>query len=129
VGGTTGGNLAVATFETVEAYIQSFPTEVQDQLRAVRATMREAAPGTDETISYGIPTLRLIGRHVVYFASWRRHISVYPIPALEDRLAEELRPYMSGQGTLRFPLGEPIPLELIGNVVRVLMNQRRDSSG
>jgi uncharacterized protein YdhG (YjbR/CyaY superfamily) len=116
----------VARFETTDAYIASFPPEVQDKLTAVREAMRDAAPGTEEAISYGIPTFTLEGRHVVYFAGWKRHISVYPKPAVDEALERELGPYISGRGTLRFPLDEPIPLDLIRRVVTMLLTQWRE---
>jgi uncharacterized protein YdhG (YjbR/CyaY superfamily) len=119
----------VAKFETVDDYIASFPVDVQVKLDAVRAAMADAAPGTEQTITYDIPTFTLDGRYIVYFAGWKRHISVYPIPNADEAFEKELAPYVSGRGTLRFALDEPIPLELIRRVVGGLMTQRRGSSG
>jgi len=114
----------VARFTTVDEYISSFPPDVQGALQAVRQTMRAAAPETEETISYDIPTLTLDGRYVVYFAGWKHHISVYPVPALEGKLGRDLEPYVAGKGTLKFPLDKPIPFDLIERVVGILIDQR-----
>ena len=114
----------MARFTTVDEYISSFPSDVQATLQAVRQTMRTAAPGTEETISYDIPTLTLGGRYVVYFAGWKHHISVYPVPAVEGQLGKDLEPYVAGKGTLKFPLDKPIPFDLIEQVVRLLIEQR-----
>ena len=116
--------------ETVDDYIASFPLDVQRTLEEVRAAIREAAPGTEERISYGIPTFTLDGRYVVYFSGWKRHISVYPIPDVEADadLAHRIAPYQSGKGTLKFPLDEPMPLDLIGAVAARLLEQRRESA-
>jgi uncharacterized protein YdhG (YjbR/CyaY superfamily) len=114
-------------FESVEAYIESFPPDVQAKLEAVRDAIRAAAPGTEETITYDIPTFTLGGKYVVYFAGWKRHISVYPIPDRDDALTRELQPYLSGKGTLKFPLDEPLPLELIGKVADALVRRRLSS--
>jgi uncharacterized protein YdhG (YjbR/CyaY superfamily) len=119
----------VAKFETVDDYIASYPADVQAKLEAVRAAMADAAPGTEQTISYDIPTFTLDGRYVVYFAGWKRHISVYPLPSADEGFQQELAPYVSGRGTLRFALDEPIPLELIRKVVSALMTQRQGPSG
>jgi uncharacterized protein YdhG (YjbR/CyaY superfamily) len=113
------------TFRTVDEYIASFPTDVQEKLQHVRRAMRAAAPGTEEAISYGIPTFMLDGRYLMYFAGWKRHISVYPIPAVDAQLGEEISRYKSGKGTLRFPLTKPIPYELIGRLVAAAMRNRR----
>lgn len=115
------------TFRTVDEYIGSFPADVQEKLQDVRRAMRAAAPGTEEAISYGIPTLMLDGRYLMYFAGWKRHISVYPIPAVDAQLDKEIERYKAGKGTLRFPLDEPIPYELIGRLVEASMRNRARS--
>jgi uncharacterized protein YdhG (YjbR/CyaY superfamily) len=57
---------------------------VQTVLQAVRDTIRAAAPGATESISYQIPTFSIGGRPVVYLAGWKKHLSLYPIPDLDD---------------------------------------------
>lgn len=118
----------MAKFESVDAYIGSFPPDVRPKLESVRQAISHALPGTEETISYDIPTFTLNGRYVVYFAGWKRHISVYPIPSGDEPLERELAPYVSGKGTLKFPLDKPIPLELVERLARLLLRQRTDSS-
>ena len=68
-------------------------------------------------ISYNIPTLKRDGRSVVHFAGWKAHVSLYPMPDGDADLERDLAPYSSGKGTLKFPLAEPIPLELVRRVV------------
>jgi uncharacterized protein YdhG (YjbR/CyaY superfamily) len=85
-------------------YIRSFPEEVQPILQRVRETVRGAAPGAEETISYGMPTMTLDGRFLVYFAGWKIHIGVYPVPAGDDSFERQIAPYRASKGTLRFPL-------------------------
>jgi uncharacterized protein YdhG (YjbR/CyaY superfamily) len=115
------------TYATVDEYIAAFPPDVQRTLTEVREAIRAAAPGTEERISYGIPTFTLAGRYVVYFSGWKRHVSVYPIPDVEGHpdLAKRIAAYQSGKGTLKFPLDEPMPLDLISAVAARLLEQRR----
>jgi uncharacterized protein YdhG (YjbR/CyaY superfamily) len=115
----------MAKFETVDEYIGSFPTDVQEKLESVRAAIRAAVPGTEERISYDIPTFTLDGRYVVYFSGWKKHVSVYPIPDADPALEREIKPHMAGKGTLKFPLSEPMPLELITRVAARLLEQRK----
>jgi len=115
----------VAKFETVDAYIASFPPDTRRTLEAIRAAIRAAAPGTEEKISYDIPTYLLDGERVVYFAGWKHHISVYPIPAADAELDAALAPYKAARGTLRFPLGKPVPIDLIGTVAATLLEHAR----
>jgi uncharacterized protein YdhG (YjbR/CyaY superfamily) len=117
----------LAKFETVDAYIASFPPDVRHILEEVRATIRRATRGTEEKISYDIPTCTLNGERVVYFAGWKRHISVYPIPGGDAAFDAELAPYRAARGTLRFPLDKPIPLDLIGKVAATLLQHKRDA--
>ena len=114
----------MATFVTVDEYIASFPPEVQRTLEEVRAAIRAVVPGTEERISYGIPTFALNGRYVVYFSGWKRHVSVYPIPDADPELAAAIKPFMAGKGTLKFALDKPIPIELIQRVAARLLEQR-----
>jgi uncharacterized protein YdhG (YjbR/CyaY superfamily) len=101
-------------------YIAGFPRPVQGVLKRVRSTIRKALPGAEEAISYQIPTFKMHGRYVLYFAGWKQHYSLYPA---NDRLVsafkEDLAPYeLSGKGTIRFPLSEPVPVKLIESIAR-----------
>ncbi len=109
---------------TIDAYIETFPEEVQTILREVRRRIGKAVPAADETISYGIPTFTLEGRYLVYFAGWKHHISVYPIPTGDATFDHEVEPYVAGKGTLKFPLTEPIPYNLIERVAALLHEER-----
>ena len=111
-------------FETVESYLGSFPDEVQPILEQVRTTIRSAVPAGEETISYDIPTVKVDGKPVVYFAGWKHHVSVYPIPEVDEALERELAPFRAAKGTLKFPLDRPIPYELIGKAAAQLAAQR-----
>jgi uncharacterized protein YdhG (YjbR/CyaY superfamily) len=122
------GSLVAEQFATVDQYIGSFPEDVQVILEEVRRRIRGVAPEAGETISYQIPTMTLSGRHLVYFAAWKHHISVYPVPALDESLEQELAPYRAGRGTVRFPLNKPIPYGLIERLVALLV-QRSLSRG
>ena len=104
--------------ETVTAYIAEFPRPTRAILRRVRAAIRKALPRADETIWYRIPTYKLHGRPVIYFAGWKRHFSIYPATArLVAAFEDELAPYeVNDKGTIRFPLTAPVPTALIGRL-------------
>lgn len=109
---------------TVDEYIESFPEDVQAILHEIRRRLHLAVPGAGERISYGIPTITIGDAYVVYFAAWKRHICVYPIPASDSALQEELAPYAAAKGTLKFPLSKPMPYELIERVGAQLAQRR-----
>ncbi len=105
--------------DTVDDYIAGFPKDVQKILRKIRRTIRAAAPGAEETISYSIPTYKLNGRPLIYFAAFKSHIGLYPVTApVKAKFRKELSGYKGGQGTVRFPLDEPIPYALIARIVK-----------
>ena len=113
--------MAKTDFKSVDEYIASQPEAVQGVLNRVRSTIRKAVPGAEEVISYKIPTYKLHGRPVLYFAGWRQHYSLYPstdhvVAALKDDLA----PYKVSKGTIRFPLSQPVPVKLIGRIAKFL---------
>ena len=115
-------------FRSVDQYIATHPENVQAILQRVRSAIRKAVPGAEETISYQIPAYKLDGRYVVYFAGWKRHLSIYPIPDADEALEKELAPYRASKGTLRFRLHEPIPHELVARVAALLAQRRREDS-
>ena len=116
-------------FATIDDYIGSFPEDVQPILQQVRDTIGDVAPGADETISYGMPTMTLDGRYLVYFAGWKNHISVYPAPDGDESFERQIAPYRASKGTLKFPLRKPVPYDLIEQVVQLLVKQRAGAEG
>ena len=83
----------------------------------LRALIKASAPDATETISYAIPTFDLNGRHLVHFAGYARHVGFYPVPSALEAFKEELKPYKSGKGSAQFPLGQPLPTDLIRQIV------------
>lgn len=105
---------------TVDEYIAEFPRPVQAALRKVRRAIRKGIPGAEEAISYRIPAFKVNGRVAIYFAGWKAHYSIYPSTAkLVAAFRKELAPYeVNDKGTIRFPLGAPVPLTLIEALAR-----------
>lgn len=105
----------------VDDYIAGFPPQTQKLLQQIRAIIRAAAPDAREKISYKIACFELNGRNLVYFAGWKKHVSLYPLPAGAKREAfqRQIARYAGGRGTLKFPLDEPLPVQLIEKVVKL----------
>jgi uncharacterized protein YdhG (YjbR/CyaY superfamily) len=101
----------------VDAYIADFPPETRAALQAIRALVAELVPEATETISYGIPTFDVGKKHLVHYAGYEHHIGLYPTPSAMDRFSGDLAPYARGKGSVRLPLGEELPLELIRRIV------------
>jgi uncharacterized protein YdhG (YjbR/CyaY superfamily) len=102
---------------SIDEYIAGFPQETREALEEIRALIRGAAPDATETISYGIPTFDLNGRHLVHFGGFANHVGFYPVPSAMQAFDEELKPFKRGKGSVRFPLGESLPIDLIRRIV------------
>jgi len=108
-----------ADFASMDEYIGTFPKDVQNILEEVRRTIKAAAPKAEEKISYNMPTFMLNGKYLIYFAGWKHHISLYPVPVGSDAFNKEVSKYAAGKGTLQFPLDKPLPLKLITKIVKL----------
>jgi uncharacterized protein YdhG (YjbR/CyaY superfamily) len=103
----------------VEDYLAALPEDQRAALEMLRKTIRDAAPEATETISYQMPTFKDRGRVLVYYAAFKDHCSLFPASeAVMEALGEELKPYFSGKGTLRFTPDKPIPVALVKKIVK-----------
>ena len=105
---------------TIDEYISNFPADTQTILEKVRQTIHEALPEATEAISYAIPAFNLHGRNVVFFAGWKHHISMYPLPAGDEAFQQAIAPYKRAKGSIQFPLDKPIPYDLVARIVTFL---------
>jgi uncharacterized protein YdhG (YjbR/CyaY superfamily) len=106
-----------ARFHSIDEYIATFPEDVQAILQDMRATIRAAAPDAEERISYQMPAFALNGI-LVYFAALKNHIGFYPTSSGIEAFRQELSAYEGSKGAVRFPIGEPLPKDLITRIVR-----------
>ena len=111
--------MAKTDCKSVDDYIAAQPDAVQSILGRVRSAIRKAMPEADEVISYKIPTYKLNGRAVLYFAGWKEHYSIYPASVpLVTAFKDELASYKVDKGTIRFPLSQPVPVRLIEHIAK-----------
>jgi uncharacterized protein YdhG (YjbR/CyaY superfamily) len=110
-----------APAKNVAAYIKPFPPEVRERLEKMRQTIRAAATGAEELISYNMPGYRLNGM-LVYFAGYKHHIGFYPASP-GARALEGAAKYAGGKGTLQFPHEEALPLALVKKIVQLRVKE------
>jgi uncharacterized protein YdhG (YjbR/CyaY superfamily) len=113
-----------ASPQSVDDYIATFPPEVAARLRQVRAAIHAEVPDGEERMRYGIAAVMLGGRYALHFAGWKKHIGLYPVPALPGPLEAEIAPRRSGKDTVGFPHNEPLPIELISRITRAIVELR-----
>ena len=113
--------------KNIDDYISGFPEHTQKGLEQIRAAVKKAAPNAEEAISYGIPAFNVNGRYLVYFAGYKKHLSIYPVPS-GNRIFEKdfATYYTSGKGTIQFPLDKPIPTSLVTKIVKFRIKENSE---
>lgn len=101
----------------IDGYIAGFPKDIQIILNKIRDVIRKAAPESEETINYGIPTFTLEG-NLVHFAAYKNHLGFYPAPSGIKAFQKELSIYKGSKGAVQFPLNKPLPVNLISRIVK-----------
>jgi uncharacterized protein YdhG (YjbR/CyaY superfamily) len=109
----------------IDDYIAGCPEHARDKLEEIRATIRKAAPGAEEKISYQMPAFDLNGI-LVYFAAQTRHIGFYPTSSGVTAFKDELGNYKSSTGAIQFPLDKPLPLGLIARIVKFRVRENAE---
>jgi uncharacterized protein YdhG (YjbR/CyaY superfamily) len=109
-------------YRSIDEYIRSFPRDVQKKLRELRKLIREQAPQAQEKISYQMPTFFLNG-NLVHFAAYSKHIGFYPTPSAISAFKSRLSKYENAKGSVQFPLDEPLPIQLIKQIVRFRVSE------
>ncbi|MEI8085651.1 MAG: DUF1801 domain-containing protein [Paludibacter sp.] len=107
---------AKTTAKDIDEYIATFPTEIQNLLEIMRATIKKAAPEAFETISYQMPTFKL-KTNLVHFAAYKHHIGFYPGASAIETFKNDLMGYKTSKGTVQFPIDKPLPIEIISKIV------------
>jgi uncharacterized protein YdhG (YjbR/CyaY superfamily) len=111
----------VAAPSSVDDYLATLPDDRRAGVEELRQTIRAAAPEATETIAYSMPAFRSHGgQFLVSFAAYKAHYSLFPASAaVVETLGAEVRPYLAGKGTIRFPANQPIPVKTVTKIVKI----------
>ena len=110
------------SYSSIDEYISSFPEHIQKKLVEIRTIIREQAPEAQEKISWQMPTFYLYG-NLVHFAGYAKHIGFYPGANGIATFESEISKYKYAKGSVQFPLGEPLPVELIKKIVKFRVDE------
>jgi uncharacterized protein YdhG (YjbR/CyaY superfamily) len=117
-----------ASFTSIDEYIALFPQDIQKILQQMRATIHAAAPQAQEKISYQMPAFAQKGI-LVYFAARKDYVGLYPTSSGTEAFKKELTAYDHTKGTIKFPLDEPLPLDLISEIVKFRLGENLNKTG
>jgi len=105
---------------TVDEYLAALSADRRGPMEDLRRTIRAAAPDATEVITYKMPGFKRNGRFLVSYDAFKQHYSLFPSSdPIIDALGDRVRPYLAGKGTLRFPADQPLPLDLITEIVKI----------
>ena len=108
--------------ESVDEYLAALSEDRRAALAQLRAAIRAAAPGATESISWRMPFYRYHGKPLVAFAAFRNHTGFYGLTSsFLDAFREDVKDYETSVGTIRFPIGKPLPLALVRRLVKARM--------
>ena len=103
--------------ETVASYFAKFPEASQKRMQQIRTLIMEKAPEAQESISYGMPAYKTNGKPLIYYAAFKNHIGLYATPSGHTHFADALSQYKQGKGSVQFPNEQPLPLDLIAEII------------
>jgi uncharacterized protein YdhG (YjbR/CyaY superfamily) len=122
--------MAKTNFQSIDEYIAACPPESQAYLKQIRKLIHTLVPDAKERISYQIAAFERNGKNLIHFAGWKKHVSLYPVPAGSEAFERQVQPYVDGKGTLKFPLDEPLPIKLIERVIKLhLAVNKKETKG
>ena len=104
--------------KTVDEYISSFNEETQTKLQVIRQTIKDNAPEAIESISYGMPAYKINKKPLVYVGAYTKHIGFYATPTGHEKFKKQLSIYKQGKGSVQFPIDQPLPYDLIAEIVK-----------
>lgn len=114
-------------YQNVDAYLATLPPASKTVMETLRSTIRSAAPEAEEKISYNMPSFEWNGG-LVWYAAWKKHVSLYPWSDAMVEAIEALKPYTASKGTIQFPLNQPLPLDLVAQIVQFRIQENKSKT-
>lgn len=111
--------------ETVASYFAKFPEASQERMQQIRTLILEKAPEAQESISYGMPAYKTNGKPLIYYAAFKNHIGLYATPSGHTHFAAALSSYKQGKGSVQFPNDQPLPLDLIAEIIAFRVEENK----
>ena len=102
---------------SVEEYLNALDPAPRAELERLRRLVTDLVPSVEETMSYGMPTLKYQGRALVYFTASKKHLSFYPSSWAITELKDQLTDYKTTEHSVQFTLSNPLPSGLVTKLV------------
>lgn len=106
----------------VDDYLAKISSPQKDELERVRQIVKQSCPEAEETISYGMPAFKYVGKYLVGFAAFKNHMSLFPTPGPIAALKDKLKSFNTSKGTIQFTTENPLPESLIKEIIKHRIN-------
>jgi uncharacterized protein YdhG (YjbR/CyaY superfamily) len=110
-------------------YFTTVQEPARTTLEKLRSTIRAAVPDATETISYGMPTFKYVGKPLVALKASKDHCALHTMGYIPTELESDLEKYETGKGTIRFPKDRPLPAALVRKIVKARIAQIESGKG
>jgi uncharacterized protein YdhG (YjbR/CyaY superfamily) len=108
----------------MDDYLNGLPPAQKAALARVRAVVSGVAPEAEEGVSYGTPAFLYAGRPLLGFRAAKKHLSVFPFsPAAIEAVKDRLVGFDLSKGTIRFSPDDPVPEDVLADLVRARMQE------
>ena len=88
---------------SINAYLAKLPAPQREALQRLIDQIKRIVPDAQETMSYGMPTIKVDGKSLMLFAGWKAHCSIYGLTdAFIAEHADELEGYDRTKGSLHW---------------------------
>jgi uncharacterized protein YdhG (YjbR/CyaY superfamily) len=113
--------------QEIEHYLEALDEPKRATLIQLRDMIAAILPDAEQCISYGLPAFKLQGKTIAGFAAFKSHLSYLPHSgSVLPQLAKETAGYTQTKGSLHFPVGEPLPEELVRKLLAIRMAEAFD---
>ncbi len=110
------------TYTLIEEYLNDQPTQTKEALLTLREYIMSVTPEATQLINYNIMAFALIPHgkrdQQIMIAGYKHHVGLYPGAKTMERFKEQLKEYTQGKGSVQFPLTQPLPKDLICDMVK-----------
>src|ERR1022692_3038280 len=120
----TGARRQLMSAVEIDDYLQHLDEPKRSTLSQLRRDILAVVPDAEQRISYGVPGFKIDGKTIAGFAAFKNHLSYLPHSgSVFPELADELAGYQKSSGSLRFPVDQPLPPELVEKLIAVRLRQ------
>ena len=120
----------VARVPAVDEYFDGLDPTTRAAFEHIRELVMELAPEAEQGTSYGMAALKYRKKPLLGFLAAKQHLSIFPfssqvVEAARDQLSE----FELSKGTIRFSAQNPVPDDVVRDIVRRRMEEIVGTAG